>query len=40
MYFNDQFNLGLKTADYDGSGFVDSDDFVAFVNAFEAGCSF
>jgi hypothetical protein len=25
-------------ADYDDSGFVDSDDFVAFVNDFERGC--
>lgn len=25
-------------ADFDGSGFVDLDDFIAFVGAFEAGC--
>jgi hypothetical protein len=25
-------------ADFDGSGFVDSDDFVAFLSAFELGC--
>jgi hypothetical protein len=26
------------TADFDGTGFVDTDDFDAFVRAFEAGC--
>jgi uncharacterized membrane protein len=26
-------------ADFDGSGFIDSDDFVAFVNAFTLGCT-
>jgi hypothetical protein len=25
-------------ADFDGTGFVDSDDFTAFITAFEAGC--
>jgi hypothetical protein len=28
----------LAPSDYDGSGFVDTDDFTAFVLAFEAGC--
>ncbi|MCC6425531.1 MAG: immunoglobulin domain-containing protein [Phycisphaerales bacterium] len=28
----------LAPSDYDNSGFVDLDDFIAFVHAFEAGC--
>lgn len=38
--FNDEtWTLDLQCpADFDGSGFVDTDDFTAFVLAFEAGC--
>jgi hypothetical protein len=28
----------FDSADYDQSGFIDSDDFIAYVQAFEAGC--
>jgi hypothetical protein len=35
-----QVTVNVTTsADYDGSGFVDSDDFIAFVADFEAGCT-
>ncbi|MCC6427204.1 MAG: hypothetical protein IT435_10335 [Phycisphaerales bacterium] len=33
-----EFQLATCPADFDGSGFVDTDDFEAFVHAFEAGC--
>jgi hypothetical protein len=29
----------VKSADFDQSGFVDSDDFVAFNTAFETPCN-
>jgi hypothetical protein len=32
------FSAGDETSDVDGSGFVDSDDFVFYVNAFTVGC--
>ena len=32
------FELGIDAADFDRSGFVDLDDFHAFIVAFEAGC--
>jgi hypothetical protein len=28
----------VKSADFDGTGFIDADDFVAFLAAFQAGC--
>lgn len=33
-----EFNVPTCTADIDGSGFVDTEDFDAFVRAFESGC--
>ncbi len=27
------------TSDYDGSGFIDSDDFISFVQDYELGCT-
>jgi predicted outer membrane repeat protein len=33
-----EWQLAPCPADFDGSGFVDTDDFDAFVRAFEAGC--
>jgi hypothetical protein len=33
-----EYQIHACDADFDGSGFVDTDDFDAFVRAFEAGC--
>jgi hypothetical protein len=38
--FTDPTNTVAGNADFDATGFVDSDDFAAFVRAFEAGCAF
>ena len=32
------FEAGEITADFDGTGFVDTEDYDAFVHAFESGC--
>jgi hypothetical protein len=36
--FVSDFELGLDAADFDGSGFVDTDDFTAFALAFAGTC--
>jgi hypothetical protein len=33
-----RINVNFCDTDFDGSGFSDSDDFDAYVRAFEAGC--
>ncbi|MCK6478525.1 MAG: hypothetical protein L6Q35_17050, partial [Phycisphaerales bacterium] len=33
-----EFQSESCPADFDGTGFVDTDDFTAFVLSFEAGC--
>ncbi len=37
-YEPDAVTLVYNPADFDGSTFVDSDDFTAFALAFEQGC--